>query len=583
MPKLVVESGTDTGRSFELESAVNSIGRSVSNTIQIVDRRMSRNHIEIHVNGPRVLLKDLGSKNGTLVNGDIVKSTHELKHHDRIQIGNTVIRFEVDGLPGSPGSSNEDLNETSATDNRQTSSSKSNLKMIEEKQWGKTRGEKRAGYDPDEATRLETTSLVELKGPNRRLEILYQVTDAIRSVFDLEGLLDRIISIIQSVLRPDRTYLMMIDDDTGELDPLVVKVTAGENQNEVKISSSIVNRCLKEGVSLLVSDAAMDERFNSSESIILNAIRTAMVAPLIFKGESIGVIYVDTSSRTAAYTDEELDLLTSIANQAAVAITNAKLQSQLVEQHKLAREMEIARNIQTNLLPKTYPDLPGYQLSAMSLPAKQVGGDYYDFLKMQDGRIGLAIADVSGKGVPAAILTATTRSYLQGETLHKATTITETVSRINRMVHRDVTNDMYVTMVYTLLDPVSGQLEYVNAGHSHPVLIHPNGELEFLDKGGIFLGIDPGIPYESSSVIIPPGGVIVLYTDGVTDILNNSGEDFGTERFYTILKEYHHLTSEEIRNAVYQACVNHRGPADQFDDFTLIVLKRSDFNESEID
>jgi len=586
MPKVVIESGAEAGAVHTIDRPVMTIGRSVVNGIQVVDRRLSRNHAELHWNGTRTTLRDLGSRNGTLVNGSPATQPIDLVHNDRIQVGDTVLRYESDEVPGSPGS--RDSNETNrfSTQSSKTpisDSSNPSLKLIEEKQWGSTRGERRAGYTPEVANRLETTSLMDLKEPNRRLEILYQVTDAIRSEFDLDTLLDRILGIIQSVLKPDRTYLLLTDPQTGALVPQVVKVRNGEAPSEIKVSTSIINRSLNDGVCLLVSDATMDNRFNASESIIANAIRTAMVAPLIFKGAAVGVIYVDTQSRAVPFTDEELEMLNSIANQAAVAITNARLQGQLLEQHKMAREMEIARTIQMNLLPKTYPDLPGYQLSAMSLPAKQVGGDYYDFLKMPDGRLGLAIADVSGKGVPAAILTATTRSYLQSETQHKDSTLAQTVSRMNRMVHRDVTNDMYVTMVLSSLDPTDGSLEYVNAGHAHPVILSATGEIEFLTEGGLFLGIEEGSSYVSDKSRIQPGGVLILYTDGVTDILSPAGKPFTSERFYEILKDKHYLSAEEIRNAVYQACLKHRGTADQFDDFTLIVLKRLDFNDSEID
>jgi phosphoserine phosphatase RsbU/P len=580
MPKLVVESGSTIGSEHQLEKPVVTIGRSVSNTIQIIDRRMSRTHIEMTYNNGRLTVRDNDSKNGTLLNGSMISGLVELNHHDRIQVGDTVLRVELEDMPGSPGAipTTDDTNK----ERRDSRLSSSIFRMVEEKQWGATKGERRAGYDPS-ASSLEGTSLLDLKQPTRRLEILYQVIDIIRSVFDLDELLDRIITIIQKVVRPDRTYLLLIDPETSELSPKVVKVTGVETPNEVKVSTSIVKRCLKEGVSLLVSDAAEDARFSGSASVIMNAIRTAMVAPLIFKGESIGVIYVDTQSRMGSFTDEELDLLTSIANQASVAITNARLQSQLVEQHKLAREMEIARNIQTNLLPKTYPDLPGYQLSAMSLPAKQVGGDYYDFLPLPSGLLGLAIADVSGKGVPAAILTATTRSYLKSETMHKDASLAQTVARINRMVCRDVTNDMYVTMVLSMLEPSTGKIEFVNAGHCHPIMIAPNGAMKSLEKGGLFLGIDDEATYESDRMVIPPGGVLILFTDGVTDIQDTKGVQFGQETFLELIKEKHHLSAEEIRNAIYQQCIKHRGPADQFDDFTLIVLKRLNFNESEMD
>lgn len=339
---------------------------------------------------------------------------------------------------------------------------------------------------------------------------------------------------------------------------------------------------------MLVSDAAQDDRFASSESIILNRIRTAMVAPLIHKEETLGVVYVDTRTRIVPYTPEELELLTGVTNQAAMAIVNARLAEQIIEQHKLAREMEIARTIQMNLLPRVYPDLDGYEISAMSLPAKQVGGDYYDFIRLPDGRLALAIADVSGKGVPAAILTATTRSYLQSETQHPTHNLAEVMESINRMVHRDVTNDMYVTMAVIYLREETGELEYVNAGHTHPILMDRAGNIDYLDRGGVFLGIMPEAVYEIGHHRLEHGDILVLDTDGVTDILNANGEPFGSDRFLRLLRDNRHLRAEEIRNAVYQACLAHRGDADQFDDFTLIVLKRREyaggvFDELELD
>lgn len=577
MARLIIESGVDAGSVHPIDRPVITIGRSVNNAIQVVDRRMSRNHAEVALSGGKATLRDLGSKNGTLLNGRPSAAVTPLQHNDRIQIGDTIFRIELDETD-STGSDGITDPGTSTSDSKDSTG----MIRIVEGGWGSARGERRAGYNPVEQT-FQSATLQDLKNPNRRLEILYEVTDAIRAVFTLDELLDRILGIIQLVVRPDRTFLLLVNDETGDLQPSVVKTRDGTAPGEVRISSSIVSRCVKEGVSLLVSDAAQDERFNSSESIISSAIRTAMVAPLIFKEHSIGVIYADSQSRPLPFSDDELDMLTSIANQASVAITNAKLQAQILEQHKLAREMEIARGIQTNLLPKTYPDLPGYQVSAMSLPAKHVGGDFYDFLTSSDGRHGFAIADVSGKGVPAAILTATTRSYLQSETLHRDANLAETVARMNRMVHRDVTNDMYVTMAIVLLDPEKGAVEYVNAGHAHPFVMHPNGRMEFLKAGGIFLGIDTSIEYESADASIPNGGVLVLYTDGVTDIMNPAGEPFGEKAFHAIVTENRDKAAEEIRNSVYQACMRHKAGADQFDDFTLIVIKRLDFNESELD
>lgn len=593
MHRLILQNGQDAGKIYVLDQPMLTVGRSVTNHIQIVDRRMSRNHAEIHTNGGRVILRDLGSKNGTLLNGEPVNGSLELHPGDRISFGDTECLFTADDMPGAPPSRPP----APATDPSTTplpvrmaesSPSSSGFRVVEEHQWGRAKQSVRAGFDPSQGTMIGSVprgaSADDLRDLTRRLDVMYQLTDAIRSVFTLDELLDRIMEIIQNLMHPDRSYLLLIEPKTGELHPALVKSLEQGDKREVHISTSITQRSITEGVAILVSDAAADQRFNASESIIMNRIRTAMVAPMIYKDESLGVIYIDTQSRALAFSNEELEMLTSIANQAAVAIVNARLHSQLVEQHKLAREMEIARTIQMNLLPKTYPDLPGYQLSAMSLPAKQVGGDYYDFIKLPDKRIGLAIADVSGKGVSAAILTATTRSYLLSETQHKDATLGQALDRINRMIHRDVAGgQMYVTMVLGYLDPTDGSMEYINAGHAYPVLIHPNGETEFLDIGGVFLGIMEDNNFEFGHTTIPPGGVLVMYTDGVTDILDPDGKSFGNDRFLDLLRDKQHLSAEEIRNSIYQTCLKHRSTADQFDDFTLIVCKRLNFNESEID
>ncbi|MDK2970337.1 MAG: phosphoserine phosphatase RsbU/P [Candidatus Sumerlaeota bacterium] len=592
MPKLTVESGADAGKVHYFTSSRVTIGRSVNNDIQIVDRRMSRNHAEVFRQGDSFFLRDLGSKNGTLHNGTIVNGTVQLRSGDLVQTGDSTAIYEDDTTHTDTGDTTVLADGLNAEALRRAKEGTGQLKLVDERQWGSTQGQVRAGVMDSQsiagALALDKEGRRSVNDLTRRLEILYKVTEAIRSVFDIEELLEQIMEIIFEVIKPDRAYLLLVDTDSSELVPEVIKVRGEDDASEVKVSRSIVDRCIQEGVSLLVSDAAQDDRFSTSESIIINRIRTAMVAPVLYKSEKLGVVYVDTNTRMVPFAQEDLELLTGITNQAAMAITNARLHSQLVEQHKLAREMEIARTIQMNLLPKVYPDLDGYSLSAMSLPAKQVGGDYYDFLTLPDGRIALAVADVSGKGVPAAILTATTRSYLQSETQYPGATLVQTVKRINRMVHRDVTNDMYVTMVLMYMDARTSSFEYVNAGHSHPAVLRADGTLEFLDSGGLFLGIMADNEYEAGTLQLDPGDILLLSTDGVSDIQNAAGEQFGSERLYALLRKNQRLDAEGIRNAIYKECMEHRGDADQFDDFTLIILKRqlrvdSSFEEMDFD
>lgn len=573
MPRLTIQAGEDAGKIHYINGGRATMGRSVNNDLQIVDRRMSRTHAEVFEQGGAYYVRDLGSKNGTLLNGNSVTLPVLVNEGDIIQVGDSEVVFESD----TSHAGSDTTSSGTGTGRSRREGSGTGYRLVDERQWGMTQGQIRAGMPEVTTFGIAADPSRAVQDLSRRLELVYKVTEAVRSTFHIEQLLGQIMEIIIEVLKPDRAYLLLKDPESGELVPEVLKVRGnGSEETEVKISTSICERCMNEGVSLLVSDAAQDDRFSSQESIIANRIRTAMVAPLVYKDDTIGVVYIDTNTRVVPFSQEELELLTGITNQAAVAISNARLHSQLVEQHKLAREMEIARTIQMNLLPKVYPDLPGFEISAMSLPAKHVGGDYYDFLKLPDERVALAIADVSGKGVPAAILTATTRSYLQSETQHPNSGIIEAVTRINQMVHRDVTNDMYVTMALMYADGATGELEYVNAGHSHPVLITREGNVCYLDKGGLFLGILPEGEYESGRITMTPGDILLLFTDGVTDILNSRGEAYGTERLMDLLTSNMEASAEEVRNLIYKECIQHRGDADQFDDFTLIVVKRQE-------
>ena len=541
---------------FPISQSLVSMGRSVSNTIQIIDRKVSRHHAEIFYREGSYFFRDLGSKNGSFIDKTQVDKETRLANGNKIKIGETIMVYE---------SGPED--QTSLGE----ASSKS-VRIVENLEWGTHQKSLAAGTKPPLELAMDGTREESFKDSHKRLEILYQVADAVRNILNLDELLDRIMNIIYNVVQPDRGLIMLRDEHTRDLIPQVVKRRT-DDEEEIAISSTIVDRCLRDCVSVVVSDAALDERFSGSESIIMNKIRSAICAPMIFKDEILGVIYVDTQTRVSSYGQEELELLTGIANQSAMAIANAKLHARLVEQHKLAKEMEIARTIQMNLLPKVYPTMENLDISAMSLPAKKVGGDYYDFIPLPEGRYGIVIADVSGKGVPAALLLATIRASLLIEAQQKDATVTSVMIKMNQMACRDTTNNMFVTMVYGILDPSKKIFEYTNAGHIYPLLFESSDQVSQLKTGGNFLGIMETVEYKSKRVHLKTGQVFALFSDGVTDTMNSSGELFGLERLKNVIRSKIHLSAQEIRDSVYEACAEFRGAIDQFDDFTVVIMK----------
>lgn len=556
MARLVVETGADVGMIFPLPGGKVTIGRSVSCDIQIIDRKVSRCHAEVIQEDNHYIFNDLDSKNGSYLNGHRVKEKSPLNDGDNLRIGETVMVFE---------SGPED-----STHYKSETTSKS-IRLVDDSSWGEPRVSVAAGLQSSLDLEVNEVERETLKDSHKRLEILYTVADAIRNILNLDDLLEQIMQIISGVIKMDRGFIMLIDPKTGDLYPAAIKKS--NEDEEITISSTIVNRCISEKVAILSSDAAQDRRFSSSESIILNKIRSAICAPIIFKDDIFGVIYIDTQSGITAYDQEELELVNGIANQSAMAIANAKLHNRLVRQHKIEKEMEIARTIQMNLLPKVYPRIDDVDISAMSLPAKKVGGDYYDFIPLDDGRYGIVVADVSGKGVPAAILLATIRAALLIEARKGSPSVTSVISRMNEMACRDTTNNMYVTMIYGILDPVKKVFEYVNAGHVYPLLFHTDDSIKQLKTGGCFLGIMENAEYQSQKVTLKPGRTLVLYTDGVTDTMNPKGEIFGLARLKNCIRNNLKNSARDIRDVIYEESATFRKDADQFDDFTLIVMK----------
>jgi len=558
MARLVIESGVDIGMVFPITSMSVTVGRSVSNAIQVIDRKVSRHHVEIFLKENAYYLRDLGSKNGTLLNSRPVTEDIPLVNGARITIGETTMIYE---------SGPEDVSSLADTTSR-------NIRIVEDTGWGERLGSVAAGKQaPIELEVPKGEAGVQMDS-EKRLAILYQVADAIRNILNLDELLGRIMNIIYEVIQPDRGFIMLLDETGRELVPKAVKMLNEEEAGEITISSTIVHQCLSDRLSILVSDATSDQRFASSESIILNKILSAICSPLIYKDEIFGVIYVDTRKGVVSYGQEELELLNGIANQSAMAIANAKLHARLVEQHKIAKEMEIARTIQMNLLPKVYPAMENIEISAMSLPAKKVGGDYYDFIPLDHGgKYGIVVADVSGKGVPAAIMLGTIRASLLIIAQQKDADVVSVMSKLNKMACRDASNNMFITMVYGIIDPEKRVFEYTNAGHVYPLVFDSSNKVQQLRKGGYFLGIMENAEYESQSISLHPGQIIVLYSDGVTDTMNQSGELFGIERLKKVVRSHLNCTAQEIRDSIHEACQAFRKEEEQFDDFTAIIIK----------
>ena len=536
---------------FPLTESITTLGRSPSNSIQVTDKRASRFHAEIVRRGRAFCLRDLKSKNGTSVKGVRMTEEHALCHGDDIRIGQTLYVFE-----------DEEADRKGSTT--------SGIRLADDAAT-RTRGSIPAGI----TRALEAADNRKAEEPStegtRRFSVLLRVMEKVRSILDLDHLLAEILDLVFNVLHPERGFIMLHDPKTGVLVPKVVKM-AGERE-EITLSRTIVHQALRERMGLLISDAIVDQRFQAIDSIVSSRVRSAICVPLIAQDDVLGVLYIDSHTHKVDYGQKDLELLTGIANQAAMAISNALLHQNLVEQNRLERELEIARTIQANLLPHHPPIVPGFDIAAMTVPAKRVGGDYYDFIEIDPDRLGVAVADVSGKGVPAAILTASIRAALQAEARRPETPLETILENLNAMACRDAANNMFVALFFGILQVSTRRFRYINAGHCYPLIFDANRNEKPLDKGGCVLGVMPDRKFEQDEVRLAPGSTLLIYSDGVTDILNEHKEAFGLDRVRKIVHQHLDSTAEELRQAIHKATTAHMGRAEQFDDYTLVVIK----------
>jgi serine phosphatase RsbU (regulator of sigma subunit) len=296
--------------------------------------------------------------------------------------------------------------------------------------------------------------------------------------------------------------------------------------------------------------------------------------PLVAQEELVGLLALGPKLSEDGYTRWDRELLSALSDQAATAITMGRLVSQIRTRERMDQELRMARQIQTSLLPKVACEIPGFDIAAYWRAAREVGGDFYDFIPLSNGGMGLVVADVSDKGVPAALFMALSRALVRASAVGSPAP-GEALRRANELILADASSGMFVTLLYAILDPASHGMTYVNAGHMPPLLSRRDGILP-LRTSGIALGITEDIELETREVQLSEGDVIVLYTDGVTDAINGRKEEFGQTRLAKVIAENRDLTAEGLVAKINAAVANFVGGERQFDDFTLLVLKYVD-------
>jgi predicted permease len=325
---------------------------------------------------------------------------------------------------------------------------------------------------------------------------------------------------------------------------------------------------------VLITWAAANKPAYVPELEDLKQLGIRLAAGLRTQREILGILLFGSKVDDKPYTSDEMRLLRVCAEQLALMLENGRLTQRVVEQEKVRRDLALATEVQRRLLPERSPELAIGQLAAYTLPARSVGGDYYDFLQVGDHRIGVALADVAGKGIAAALIMSVVQASLRVLLADGSLSLPDLTARLNRFLHRSTGSSSYATFFYAQVDEETRELRYVNAGHNPPFLLRRDEtSVEPLARGGMIIGLFPMASYEEGTVMLRPGDVLIVFTDGVTEALNPDGEEFGEQRLQDLLKRVAHLSAKEMAPAIAGELRNWISTADQHDDLTFVVLK----------
>lgn len=322
---------------------------------------------------------------------------------------------------------------------------------------------------------------------------------------------------------------------------------------------------------LTINDPRNDERFRGVKWD--ESIRSLLCVPLMTKAELKGVLTVYNRKGSEEFTEDDQRLLAIIAAQSAQVVENARLYESEQALIHMKEELRLASRIQSDLLPKEPPRIPGYDIAGRSIPAQMVGGDYFDFIGMEGGRTALCLGDVSGKGLPASLLMANVQATLRGQTL-LSPSARECIQRANRLLYQSTSSEKFVTLFYSILDPARHTLCFSNAGHENPFLLSEQREPVRLSEGGVVLSIMEDFPFEEKTIPLAPGDIMVVFSDGITEAINPNQELFGEGRLAELLQQHRGESAAEIIESIVRGVKQHAAAAPQMDDMTIIVVKR---------
>ncbi len=406
----------------------------------------------------------------------------------------------------------------------------------------------------------------------QELSILNDIATAISSTLSLNRVIELIVNKCIKHLSVEQCSIVLCDykNLAAPFHTIVRKADVTDYKQAYRFDEQLTGWMLKNQKTLVVNDLKTDSRFYT-DNIFINSL---LSTPLILKGKMIGIISVFNKKDGQIFNREDQRLLSIIAAQSAHVIENARLLEEEQAYILIQEELRMAKEIQVNLLPKKIPAIPGYDIAAINIPAREVGGDYYDFIPASETQLGFCLGDVSGKGLPAAFLMGNLQATVRGQTLINSP-CKDRVSRANKLLFGSTDPSKFATLFYGVFDFIQHNICYCNAGHNYPYIFHKDGSFQRLDVGGILLGCIPDAVYENTIIPVSNGDTIILYSDGITEAFNKNDEEYGEERFEDLLNKYHTGSSKILIEKIVNAVREHSGSEPQTDDMTIMIIKRN--------
>jgi serine phosphatase RsbU (regulator of sigma subunit)/pSer/pThr/pTyr-binding forkhead associated (FHA) protein len=510
-----------------------TLGRASDCTIPIKDRFLSRRHAEILIERGMWFVRDCGSVNGTTLNGVKLVETSLLHPGDRIGLGDSEVVFNSD----------ETTSQFIAID---TDSHATNLAI---------------SVDDDEKERS-----------NEKTQILSTLALEFLADRPMAELFDFILDRVVFLLRPTRAAIALLGDDRVSFANVKLRRLDATESNDLAISRTLLRDVVDGRKVVSYFDSEQNDKFARAQSIIAQRIRSAVCAPLLVADAVLGVLYIDYTSARGVVAEDDVRLLAQIARFAAVTLERTRLREEAFAKAKIDEELRTAYTIQRRLLPDALPEIAGYCFAGANRPCKTVSGDYYDVVVRPDGRIYFVIADVSGKGITAALVMSSVATAFAIFTRHDPTPA-DLLRDINETLAPKTSPSKFVTMVAGVLDPATGIVSFANAGHVAPLLVSKNG-VEAMHSTDIVVGILPNAQYRNQSLTLAAGDSLVLFTDGVTEAENIAEEQLGLDPVCEMLRTMHGRDADAILDTIDTHVHEFIGEVPNGDDVTMLAMTR---------